>query len=182
MYQPPFELTARMMNQISAIAEQVGRLDGRTWSVSPQLRKQNRIRTIQSTCAIEGNTLSIAQVTAILDGQRVIGAQREIGEVQGAIRAYEALPEWNPARTKDLLQAHQVLMSDILVDAGKWRKSEVGIHQGAKVVHVAPPAKRVPELIEFAAVLLSMMRVKSATRSNYAKKTGDDRLARSQNA
>jgi Fic family protein len=147
MYQPPFEITTQMINQISAIAEQVGRLDGRALAVSPQLRKQNRIRTIQSTCAIEGNTLSIVQVTAMLDGQRVMGTQREIGEVQGAIRAYEALPGWNSAQAKDLLQAHQVLMSDILVDAGKWRKGGVGIHQGDQVVHVAPPAKRVPELM-----------------------------------
>jgi Fic family protein len=60
MYQPPFEITTQMINRISAIAEQVGRFDGRALAVSPQLRKQNRIRTIQSTCAIEGNTLSIA--------------------------------------------------------------------------------------------------------------------------
>jgi Fic family protein len=83
----------------------------------------------------------------MLDGQRVMGAQREIGEVQGAIRAYEALPSWHPTRAKDLLQAHQVLMADILVDAGKWRKGGVGIHQGDQVVHVAPPAKQVPELM-----------------------------------
>jgi Fic family protein len=79
MYQPPFEITTQMINQIGAIAEQVGRLDGRALAVSPQLRKQNRIRTIQSTCAIEGNALSIAQVTAMLDGQRVMGTQREAG-------------------------------------------------------------------------------------------------------
>ncbi len=119
--------------------------------ISPQLRKQNRIRTIQSTLSIEGNTLSEAQVTAILEGKRVIGQPREIQEVQGAIRAYEALPDWNPAAVGDFLQAHRFLMADILVNAGKFRSSGVGIHQNDKesdkVVHVAPPAKRVPALI-----------------------------------
>jgi Fic family protein len=68
-YQPPFEITAKIINQISIIAEQIGRLDASGLSISPQLRKQNRIRTIQGTLAIEGNTLSIEQVTAILDGK-----------------------------------------------------------------------------------------------------------------
>jgi Fic family protein len=91
-YQPPLEITTKIINRISSISEQIGRLDGQRWRMSPQLRKQNRIQTIQSTLAIEGNTLSVEQVTAILDGKRVFGPQREINEVQGAIRAYEALP------------------------------------------------------------------------------------------
>jgi len=88
-YQPPFGITPNIINRISAIAEQVGRLDRHGLSASPQLRKQNRIRTIQGTLAIEGNTLSLEQVTAILEGKRVLGPPREICEVQGAIRAYE---------------------------------------------------------------------------------------------
>ncbi len=146
-YQPPFEITSKIINKISSISEQVGRLDGQGLILSPQLRKQNRIRTIQSTLAIEGNTLSLDQVTAILEGTRVLGPPREIQEVQGAIRAYEALPNWNPTSVHDLLQAHHYLMSDILVDAGKFRKGGVGIHKGDRVIHVAPPANRVPELM-----------------------------------
>jgi Fic family protein len=136
-----------MIHRISSISAQIGRLEGQKLNFSPQLRKQNRIQTIQSTLAIEGNTLSLEKVTAILDGQRVLGHPREIHEVQGAIRAYEALPTWNPASVRDLLQAHHTLMSDILTDAGKFRKSGVGIHKDGTVVHVAPPAKRVPELM-----------------------------------
>jgi Fic family protein len=147
-YQPPFEITSKIIRRISSISEQIGRLEGQQLVLSPQLRKQNRIRTIQSTLAIEGNTLSLDQVTAILDGKRVLGQPREIQEVQGAIRAYEALPNWNPASVQDLLQAHQYLMADILVDAGKFRKGGVGIHKGDRVVHVAPPANRVPTLME----------------------------------
>jgi Fic family protein len=146
-YQPPFEISSKIVNQISAIAEQLGRLEGQNIQASPQLRKQNRIRTIQSTLEIEGNSLSLEQVTAIIDGKRVFGAQREIAEVQGAIRAYETLPEWNPGSLDNLLQAHHLLMSEILVDAGKFRKGQVGIHKGSQIVHVAPPAKRVPHLM-----------------------------------
>ncbi|MEM9008849.1 MAG: Fic family protein [Cyanobacteria bacterium P01_F01_bin.86] len=146
-YQPPFDITPNIINQISAIAEQIGRLDRRGLSASPQLRKQNRIRTIQGTLAIEGNTLSVEQVTAILEGKRVLGQPREISEVQGAIRAYEALPTWEPASVEDFLTAHRYLMGDILTDAGKFRRTGVGIHKEDKVVHVAPPAKRVPLLM-----------------------------------
>jgi Fic family protein len=147
-YQPPFEITTKMIHQISSISEQIGRLEGQNLQLSPQLRKQNRIRTIQSTLAIEGNSLSIDQVTAIIEGKRVLGQQREIAEVQGAIRAYETLTEWNPGSIEDLLQAHYLLMSNILVGAGKFRKDQVGIHKGSHVVHIAPPAKRVPHLME----------------------------------
>jgi Fic family protein len=110
-YQPPFDISSKMINQISAIAEQVGRLETQSISVSPQLRKQNRIRTIQSTLAIEGNTLSVDQVSAILDGKRVLGQPREIKEVEGAIRAYETLPNWNPTDINDFLAAHRLLMA-----------------------------------------------------------------------
>ena len=146
-YQPPFDITPKIINQISAIAEQIGRLDSHGLKSSPQLRKQNRIRTIQGTLAIEGNTLSLEQITAILDGKRVLGQPREISEVEGAIRAYESLPNWNPASEEDFLTAHQLLMSDILTDAGKFRRTGVGIHKDNQVVHVAPPAKRVPLLM-----------------------------------
>lgn len=146
-YQPPFEITSLMIHRISSIAEQIGRQSGQQLKLSPQLRKQNRIQTIQSTLAIEGNTLSLEQVTAIVEGKRVLGQAREISEVQGAIRAYEALPQWNPFAAKDLLAAHKLLMGDILKDAGKFRQGGVGIHKGEQVVHVAPPAKRVPGLI-----------------------------------
>jgi Fic family protein len=146
-YGPPFEITSGMVNRISSIAELLGRLDSQGLNLSPQLRKQNRIRTIQGTLAIEGNTLSLEQVTAIVEGKRVLGAQREISEVLGAIRAYEALPDWDPGLSKDFLRAHHCLMSDVLIDAGKFRKGGVGIHKGDRVIHVAPPAGRVPELM-----------------------------------
>ncbi len=146
-YQPPFAINTKIIHQISTIAEQIGRIDGQNLQPSPQLRKQNRIRTIQSTLAIEGNSLSLEQVTAIVEGKRILGSQREIAEVQGAIRAYEMLPKWNPGSIEHFQQAHHLLMGDILTEAGKFRKGQVGIHKGDHVVHVAPPAKRVPTLM-----------------------------------
>jgi len=146
-YQPPFDISPQIINRISAISEQIGRLDGQNLTLSPQLRKQNRIQTIQSTLAIEGNTLSVEQVTAIIEGKRVLGQVREIEEVQGAIRAYEMLSNWNPTNIKDFLSAHRELMANILLDAGKFRKGGVGIQKGEQVVHRAPPAKRVPGLM-----------------------------------
>jgi len=146
-YQPPFENNAKIINLISAISEQIGRLDAQNLQLSPQLRKQNKIQTIQSTLAIEGNTLSVEQVTAIVEGKRVLGHPREIQEVQGAIRAYETLPALDPTDVKDLLLAHHALMSGILADAGKFRQGGVGIQKDGQVIHMAPPAKRVPSLM-----------------------------------
>lgn len=131
-YQPPFNINSQIIHQISSISEQIGRLEGQNLTLSPQLRKQNRIQTIQSTLAIEGNTLSVDQVTAIIEGKRVLGQVREIEEVQGAIRAYEMLPSWNPANIKDLLSAHHELMANILVDAGKFRKGGVALQKTPK--------------------------------------------------
>ncbi|MGB5917148.1 MAG: Fic family protein, partial [Phormidesmis sp.] len=146
-YQPPFDITPSIVSLVSSISEQVGRLDSQTLQASPQLRKQNRIQTIQSTLAIEGNTLSVDQVTAILEGKRVLGQPKEIQEVQGAIRAYQALPTLNPASIDDLLSAHYQLTAGLLTDAGKFRKKGVGIQKGEQVIHMAPPAKRVPHLM-----------------------------------
>ncbi|BAZ14580.1 hypothetical protein NIES4071_64240 [Calothrix sp. NIES-4071] len=146
-YQPPFSISARIINQISAIAEQLGRLSTLQGQPSPQLRKQNRIRTIQSTLAIEGNSLSLDQITAILEGKRVLGNTREIAEVQGAIRATVALPTLDPTSIHHFKEAHYLLTSDILTEAGKFRKSQVGIHKGEQIVHIAPSAKLVPNLM-----------------------------------
>ncbi|MEL6263942.1 MAG: Fic family protein [Cyanobacteria bacterium J06631_9] len=126
---------------------QIGRFDGQANQLSPQLRKQNRIQTIQSTLAIEGNTLTIEQVTAILEGKRVLGQPREIQEVKGTIQAYESLPSLDQASSADFLTAHGQLMGGVFAEAGRFRKSGVGIQKNGQIVHMAPPAKRVPKLM-----------------------------------
>ncbi len=144
---PPFTITSKIVNLIAKISEQVGGLNASLLNSSPQLRKQNRIKTIAGTLAIEGNQLTEEQITAIIEGQKVLGSARELAEVAGAISAYDALPELQPHKINDLLKAHNLMMSGILLDAGKFRNKAVGIHKGNKVHHIAPPAHQVSGLM-----------------------------------
>lgn len=146
-YQPPFTITTDILNLVADISQQVGRLDASALNSSPQLRKQNRIKTITGTLAIEGNTLTEEQITAIVEGKPVLGSVRELAEVKGAIAAYDALPTFRPGNLRDLLAAHGLMMSDILVNAGAFRTKAVGIHKGNMVHHVAPPAHQVSGLM-----------------------------------
>lgn len=146
---PPFTLSPKMLRLCTEIARSLGRLEGlHVAKPEPKLRKSNRVRTIQASLAIEGNTLALDQVTAILEGKRVIGPQREILEVQNAITAYDQIPSFNPHSAKSLKEAHGILMRDLIEDAGKWRTKNVGIFQGEKVAHAAPQAKRVSDLMD----------------------------------
>ncbi|MEX0964426.1 MAG: Fic family protein [Pseudohongiellaceae bacterium] len=144
---PPFSITSDILNLVASISEQVGGLNASTLNASPQLRKQNRIKTITGTLAIEGNTLTEEQVTAIVEGQRVMGNVRELAEVKGAIAAYDALPGLQPHSIDDLLRAHGLMMADVLVNAAAFRNKAVGIHKGDVVHHVAPPAHQVSGLM-----------------------------------
>lgn len=146
-YTPPFTITSEILNLVADISQQVGRLDASALNASPQLRKQNRIKTITGTLAIEGNTLTIDQVTAIVEGKPVLGSVRELAEVKGAIAAYEALPDYAPANLDHLRAAHGLMMEDVLVNAGAFRTQGVGIHKAGVVHHVAPPAHKVSGLM-----------------------------------
>lgn len=115
--------------------------------MTPMLRKEFKIRTIVGTLEIEGNTLGKERVTAILDGKRVLGSPREIAEVKGAILVYERLQEFDILSILDLHRAHEMLMGDILKDAGSFRRSAVGVGGPEGLVHIAPPAKKVSSLI-----------------------------------
>jgi Fic family protein len=146
---PPFQLTHTMLGRAAEIAELVGAWNAANPSaLLPQLRRGNRIRSIQASLAIEQNTLSVEQVTAVLDGKPVLGTPREIREVLNAFAAYEAMADWQPTRLDDLLAAHACLMHGLVDDAGRLRSGGVGIYQGQHVVHMAPPAGRVPALME----------------------------------
>lgn len=147
-YQPPFRITAKVLNAVAEISELLG-----YWSAShqgalpPQLRRENRIRTIQASLAIEHNSLTLEQVTAILDGKRVLGLPREIQEVRNAFTAYEQLPHWQPSNSEHLQAAHGCLMFGLLDDAGQWRSGGVGIFREKELVHMAPPAAQIPRLM-----------------------------------
>lgn len=148
LYKPFYSLSAAIVSLVAQIGEAVGRLAAHESAATAlRLRRINRIRTIQGSLAIEGNTLSEAQITAILDGQRVIAAPREIQEVRNAIKAYDRFTQWQPSAEKDLLAAHRMLMKGLLDAPGYYRSAGVGVIAGAEVIHMAPPAKRVPSLM-----------------------------------
>ena len=148
MYTPPFEITSKIIELISNISEKIGEISSiQNNSHYIQLRKENRIQTIHSSLAIENNSLSLEQITAIIDGKRVLGNPNEIQEVKNSIQAYDLLLTLNPYNEKDLLKAHKLMMQDLVENSGKYRTDGVGIFDGEKVVHVAPPAKRIPELM-----------------------------------
>ena len=147
-YAPPLTLTPALLSQVAAIAEALGRWSARQDALpSPRLRRENRIHTIQASLAIEQNSLSLEQVTALFDGLRVIGPARDIQEVRNAITAYEALPRWDPANRPHLLEAHGLLMAGLIDAPGRFRNGGVGIYRGDQLVHMAPPAARVPDLV-----------------------------------
>jgi Fic family protein len=145
---PPLTVTPRLIDLVSRISEALGRWEGALAEVSPRLRRENRIRSIHASLAIENNTLSLSQVTDIIDGKAVRGLPNEIKEVQNAVAAYELLDSLDPTSTMDFLKAHRALMAGLAADAGRFRKGGVGIYQGARLVHMAPPADRVQHLMK----------------------------------
>ena len=147
-YIPPFHITEKIANLTAEIAEKVGSISATIGDIPhPKLRKENRIKTIQSSLAIENNTLSIEQVTAIVEGKRVLGSPLEIQEVKNAFETYEHLLTFNPYSDQDLLKAHQILMKELVKDNGIYRSKSVGISDGNNIIHVAPPSERVPFLV-----------------------------------
>ena len=150
MYIPPFNITERILHLISEISEQVGSLNSRIGNdaPSPMLRKKNQIRTIHSSLAIENNTLSLKQVTDIIDGKHVLGAPDEIQEVKNAIEAYQLMPQLDAFKEKDLLKAHGLMMSQLVRNAGRYRQEGVGVFDSnGNCLHMAPSPDRVPELM-----------------------------------
>jgi Fic family protein len=145
---PPFRITRRILSLCAELGRLVGRCDVGVGALAePRLRRGNRVRTIQGSVAIEGNTLSVQQVTDVMDGKRVAGPANEIREVKNAIAAYALAPGLDPISPTDFLRAHATLMRGLVRDAGRWRAGDVGVLRGSKVGHIAPRAPRVPGLM-----------------------------------
>jgi len=146
---PPYDITPKILKLISAISEKIGEVNANYLSKqSPQLRKQNRIKTIQSSLQIEGNTLTEDQITALLDNKRIIGPKKDVLEVLNAIKVYDNLIKYKLHSEKDFLKAHASLMKGLINNAGKYRNQSVGIVKGNNIEHVAPPFQRVPYLMK----------------------------------
>lgn len=147
-YRPPYILTRRILNLVAEIGEKIGRYTLlNEQRPAPRLRRENRIRTIQASLAIENNTLTLEQVTAVIEGKRILGHPREIQEVRNAFATYEAMTNWNAGSEQDLLAAHHLLMRGLVDEVGCYRSGDAGVFRGEQLVHVAPPAGRVPRLM-----------------------------------
>lgn len=147
-YQPPFHMTEKITNLIVEIGEHVGAIT--TYDAlqkDPVLRRENRIRSIHSSLAIEQNTLSLEQVTDVIAGKRVLAPPQDIHEVKNAYDAYEAAYRMDPYSVEDLLKIHRVMMEGLVNEAGIFRNGNVGVFDGDRLIHAGTPAKYVPDLV-----------------------------------
>ena len=148
-YVPPFTFTSTMVDYISSIMEKIGKLDNYTnFNKMPSLRRNNRIKSIHSSLAIEANSLSLDQVKDVIAGKTVIGPQKEIQEVKNAYNAYEMITDVNPYSIKDLKKIHGVMTYLIVDESGEFRKGNEGVFDGKKCIHICPPPEQVTELME----------------------------------
>lgn len=147
-YKPPFTMNEEISNLIVEIGEYVGTIT--TYDAmrpNPILRKENRIKTIHSSLAIEQNTLTLEQVTAVINGKRILGPPQDIREVKNAYEAYERVSVLDPYSLKNLLLAHKIMMEGLVKEAGSFRSGNVGVYAGTELIHAGTPAKYVPDLM-----------------------------------
>ena len=148
LYKPKYTITEEILNLVAQIAALVDVLTIKSgMEQNPKLRWLSRLRSIHSSLAIENNTLSIEQITALFDGKRVLAPQQDIREAQNAFEVYNRLLEFNPYDVMDLLTAHQILMKDLVKAPGQFRTGNIGVVRGRQVVHIAPSADNVSGLM-----------------------------------
>ena len=148
-YIPPFTITNNMLDRVSSIMKKIGKLDNyKDLNKMPILRKNNRIRSIHSSLAIEDNSLSFEQVKDIIDGKLVIGPKKEIQEVQNAYNAYEKMKGVNPFSLTDLKKMHGIMTYLLAIDAGEFREGNEGVFdENGNCIHVCPPPEQVDKLM-----------------------------------
>ena len=138
---PPYRITPTILSYIASISEKIGEVRTAYLNIpQTQLRRENRIKTIQASLEIEGNTLSVDQVTALLENKPVVAPQKDIQEVRNAIETYNQTNEFDPYRINSLRRAHSLLLKGLVNNAGELRTTAVGIAKGDEVAHIAPPA------------------------------------------
>ncbi|PHI18794.1 cell filamentation protein Fic [Lewinellaceae bacterium SD302] len=147
-YSPPYEVDGFLRNLLAQVARLVGQLEGlQILQTDLRLRRENKIKSLHSSLAIEGNSLSLEQVTDVINEKTVWGPAKDILEVKNAIQVYDAMGRFTAGNEDDLLEAHGMLMTGLIAEAGRYRNSAVGVIDGEKVIHIAPPANRVPVLM-----------------------------------
>jgi Fic family protein len=145
---PPYKITDKIIRLVASISERLGEINAiHLYKPPTELRKKNRIKTIQSSLEIEGNTLTEDQITAIIENKRIIAPEKDILEVLNAIKIYDQLHTLNSNNIKDLEKAHGILMKGLIENEGKLRVKNVGIVQGSKIKHLAPDGSMVKGLM-----------------------------------
>ena len=146
---PPYEITGKILEYISLISEQIGEIKSAHLIKPPtNLRKRNRIKTIQSSLEIEGNTLTVEQITDLVNNKRVIAPKKDILEVKNAINVYSTLDMFDTYKLKALCDAHRILMNGLLENPGQLRKTSVGIVKNGNIAHIAPPGDMIFALLK----------------------------------
>lgn len=145
---PPYNITNTILQSIATISEKIGEINASHLQKPPAtLRKSNRIKTIQSSLEIEGNTLTVEQITDILNHKRVLAPQKDILEVKNAIALYDNIGKFTSNSLTSFLKAHKILMQGLVDAPGKIRSKAVGIVKGSKITHIAPPGSMVKPLL-----------------------------------
>ena len=146
---PPYDINSSILKLITSISQKIGEVNAKLLvKQNPTLRKKNQIRTIHSSLNIEGNTLSIEQVSAIIENKRVVGPEKDIKEVLNALEVYKTLKDLKYKSEKDFLKAHKMLMKGLTENPGKYRMKGVGIVKGSKIQHLAPSHENVGFLMK----------------------------------
>lgn len=148
-YVPPYTISNRMLELVADISEKVGRISShKELESKPHLRRNNRIRSIHSSLKIEANSLSLSEVREVINGQMVLGDQKEIQEVKNAYEAYKKIPEIDPSSISELKKIHGIMTYRTVNESGVFRKGEEGVFSGDQCIFVAPPPHMVEELIK----------------------------------
>ncbi|MBW6481596.1 MAG: Fic family protein [Vicingaceae bacterium] len=145
---PPYKITGKILKLIASISEKIGAVNAAHLNKPPtELRKKNRIKTIHSSLEIEGNTLTIEQITAIIENKKVVGPKKDILEAKNAIAVYNYIDKLNPYKLNSFCEAHKILMNGLIESAGKLRSKSVGIVKGTEIAHIAPPSEMLKPLM-----------------------------------
>lgn len=148
-YAPPYQITDKILSLVASISEKIGRITQRSnLNAKPHLRKNNKIKSVHSSLAIEANSLSIGQVRDVLNGKLVLGAEKEIQEVKNAYAAYEEVASLDVYSIEELKRLHSVMTKYVTNVSGEFRFGEEGVFNGDKCIFMAPPARFVSEQMD----------------------------------
>lgn len=145
-YEPPYQITNKMLCYVSSISEKIGRItEHNNLETKPHLRRNNKIKSVHSSLRIEANSLSLNEVKDVINGRVVLGSAKEIQEVKNAYEAYEEISEIEPCNLNDLKRLHGIMKKYIVNESGTFRCGEEGVFNGDTCIFMAPPAMFVPE-------------------------------------